>query len=268
MKSRLQKSFSVPVVLTLLLFVVGCDMPAPSERKKDSPFDAISGYQLISSYNDTLSAFLRYSGSIVMGPNNVNSKVAVANAIFLDSTLSAFVDPASVSCNSNSLSRNSTETVYSQGHSDLYIGKSNAAWSITGYQGSNYSFSDALPSDLVITNLKAGDTVSKAAGFTVNYNGGAAGGDLAIAAFYDAGLTRYYVNPAEPWDGGSGEFHSVTPDDGSITYTSGNLSGITTGKMIKVVLTHWGYAKHNSMNNRKIGALRTISVEIPLYLAP
>lgn len=260
----LMKAKNLIPIAILLLPLFGCEMPI----KNTEPwgFGTIPGYNLVAAEADTsnLNAFVRFSGSRFNSPYNGSTKFCVSDARFLNSTRTQSYDPSSVSFNGYSLSK--WYNVYTQGNPSSFS-NSLGNWVIGGYQGGNGSFSDSLPPLMTITNVKAGDTVSKSSGFTIQYSG-YGGGDLQVSAVYDAGLTRFMVDTSEWPFNGSGQTRKFVSDNGSFSFTASDLSGFTTGKIIRVTLLHWAYTTHRTSNNLLVGSLSTVEEQMPLYLAP
>lgn len=196
-----------------------------------------------------------------------NDTGASAGAVFGDSARSKIVGVSSVSVNSQALTQASGGSIYNNMSNAVFNSASptSASWSVSGYQGGSLTDAATVPALMNVTNLSPGDTVSASSGFTVDYTNHA-GGDLLATASFDGTFTRIWGDSAISQSGHGGTSKYST-DNGSISFSSSDLSGITTGGFISVVLVHYEYHVNKS-GPLPVGVLSSSAMRIPLFLKP
>lgn len=266
MSKNQYRFFCGTVSVVVLLLLAGCKQnPTNSTPGKISPFgnlrwDAIS----MSGIDTTLpDAFVRLSAIKNYNDQGTTNTImnAVADACFAnDSTI---VTPTSVLANGYSLVRSYGGPVYANQDYHVY-NSSQTIWNVTGYESGTFKDTVTFPSALSITNHGAGDTVSKAGGFTLNYSG-SAGGTLIVMGRFDPGFTSLWKDSASAFSG-EGMLGKFVSDNGVVTITSTDLSNFTTARYITIEICHFEYHVRNSSTGRKVGVISSYSDYIPLYL--
>jgi hypothetical protein len=156
------------------------------------------------------------------------------------------------------------------GQYELFSGgtsySSTASWDISGYAGGTLTNNAPVPALIALSSHSAADSVSKLSGFTLNYSG-YDGGDLDMYIRFDNSLTSAFVDSALGANGGGLLTKSET-DDGSVTISSGDLSGFTSGGYIEVMLHHWEYHVVLTSAGRPVGVYSEVTKTVPLFLKP
>ncbi len=260
--------FTFVAIMSLLIVASGCKDQIVDSQSKMNPFTLLGGNAMAIGSLDTttIDALVRLS-SVKNYSDKIGTTVttAAAEGVFTNST--TIVKPSTVAVNGYSLSCPSNYAIYNTHNNNAYTtSPTQTRWAVTGYESGNFYDTTTYPNALSITSHSAGDTVSKALGFTLGYSGSQSG-TASVTVRFDPGFTRLWKDSASAVSG-TGLYGKFDTDDGSISISSGNLTNFTTGRWITVEVMHFDYKVGTSSTGKKVGVLATHSAYMPLYLAP
>jgi hypothetical protein len=258
------------MLIALLIIVGGCkdssnNTPQVNTLKVKGHFlaNSLSQLAMFDMQNAQADVVLNYAGALTNWGSGNTSPSAVANAVFTNDSIPETV--SSISVNGVALIIDTVSSIYSTLSTAAYANPNAADWSVTGYEGSNFTINSSLPSTLSITSPSPGDTVSASAGFTVSYSG-SNGGDLITDVSFDPSVNMA-AGDSSVAVMGTGFFETTVSDAGSVTLTSGNLTGITNG-WVNLDLTHWEFDIDTLTNGRTVISRTTYGSNIYVYLKP
>lgn len=255
-------------LITAAAFLLGCEEdPASPHPEAVSISQATVRSAAARSQEglDTVNPHVRlsYNRSKMYRDQVTITDAAIAQAIFTNHTIG--VDVNSVTVQGNSL--------YHQGSgrydkvNAVYSNASDLIWNVTGYEGTSFADTSANVREILLS-IKPGDTLSKSQDVTVTYAGND-GGDLDVTLSFDYGLTYAFVDTAVANDSASQfALKRTETDDGSITFTTSDLSGFTANTYVYLSIAHWVYHVRTLSNGRFVGVWRIHTTSIPLFLKP
>jgi hypothetical protein len=257
------------ILIALSIFVSACKHPQENtpattlKRKGIFSANSLSQLSLFNMQNANADIVLRYSGALTDWGSGNTSVSAIGNAVFTNDSLPEAV--SSVSVNGVALTIDSSSLIYSTLSDAAFANPNTANWSVTGYEGSNFTENSSSPSTISITSPHPGDTVSASAGFTATYSG-SNGGDLIANVSFDPASNMAAGDTATAMNG-TGTFETTLSDVGSAAFTSGNLAGITNG-WVNLDLTHWEFNIDTLTNGKTVINRVTYGSNIYIYLKP
>lgn len=168
-------------------------------------------------------------------------------AMFSDGN--SFVDIDSITNQFISLNK-SLLGQYASTYNDPSIYPSNRVynWSLYNYLDSNFSFDQTLVPRLTIVSPGKRDTVSKTAGFTINYNGSSSAKHADIV-IYQAGAINLEMGIDDSADPEITVIQFSFSDNGSISVPSSKLSSLIPNRYYRFNILHFDH------NNIDLGEL-------------